>query len=1274
MKKIFCILLIFSLIQSAYGQTFFIKDSLLISGTTEFFTPDSSKIKIIFLENGNNRDEDFLPIYRKTIKAADGTRISGVSLKNVSYSEIAPIIYKGIYKIDRIGTEPEINAKVVTVKKQSLIEFEIMPLRKNPLTGAIEIADHFECEITTNQSTKRAITRTYANASKLSSGKWYKIKVSESGIYKLTYSQLVEMGFSNFSSIGIFGYGGMESKKICDNTPQIFADKYLDDLPERSILKVDANGNGTFDNGDYILFYADGPHNIRYNANGKFTHDFHNYSDYAYYFVSDRGSWKKAEETASENTSNISVSTYDKYIFHEKDSISIVKSGRTFFWRSFGYYTTMTDIISENNVTADTATAYMHFAAASSLASHFDITINGNNAGRANIASTTANGNETKFSARFVPRGNSTTFGIAYTKSTSTANGWIDYIAVSLRKRLTLENGFVNFRDLKSVGTGRIAEFSVSQATSNTIVWDISDRVNAKSISGTYASNTYKFRAKSDTLREYVAFNPSYAFPSPIYNNADNVGATSNQNLHGLSNADLIIITHPNFLSQANEIKRIHETEDNMNVVVASTDKIYNEFSSGTPDICALRNFIKMFYDRASADRIPKNVLLLGDGSYDNRTSDGSVPNYILTYQTENSLTNTLTITSDDFFVCLDEGEGEVQSSEKMDMGIGRMTVATAEEASAMVEKLRSYYSPSSFGSWKNKATIIADDAENNETVHQTNAENMIATQLEYSAEYLNIEKIYLDDYEQTYTSTGNSYPDVNKAIIDNINNGTLLLTWVGHGNPKTWAHEDIFNMNSINSLQNKNKYPLIVTATCDYTPFDDHTIPTGGEQLFLAQNSGAIALLTTVRQVYSTKNERLVKNFYKYLFETHLEENAGQKPKTIGECVALGKNETGDFNMRSFVVIGDPAITLSQPKFSVKTSKINGVTATEFADTIGATGLVTIEGTILDENGNPASNFNGTVYPSVYDKRNTYTTKGNDGYEPLTYTAQRNVIFNGKSTVKDGKFKFSFIVPVDIAYYFDKGKISYYATNGSSAEASGYDKSITIGGTDKNGIVDTEGPEIELYMNDENFIDGGIVNENPMLIAKINDESGINTVGNGIGHDITLTIDGNSSGKTVLNSFYESEMDNYKSGKIMYPNSNIELGSHTMTIKAWDVMNNSSEKSIDFIVTNSSEMVIDKLFNYPNPFSTHTSFYFGHNQPYETFEVIISIFTVSGKLVKTLESTMTCDGYLSSPIEWDGRDDYGDKIGKGVYIYKVKVRNSTGTVVEKFEKLVILN
>ncbi len=1273
MKKLVFIILIISIFSSANSQNIFFKDSISINGCCEFYTPDNTKTKIIFSENIENRDFDFYPISKQSQNVADGSYVKSISLKKVSYKPVDINIIKGIYRIDELKSEPEIKAFVSKTRKQSTLDFEIMPLRKNPQTGTIEYVDYYECEVILAQSRKREIPRTYANESKLASGKWYKIKVSKSGMYKITYSQLVEMGFSNFATIGVFGYGGSESKLIRDNSPVIFADKYHDDLPERSIVKVDANNNNTFDSGDYILFYADGPHNIRYNTNGSFSHDFHNYSDYSYYFVSDRGTWKSAVSTPSESTSNISVNTYDKYSFLEKDSVSIIKSGRTFFWRTFDYYLTMNESITENNVTSDTATAYFHFASASTSPSYFDITINGISAGSANIAATTGNGNEMVYTTKFKPRGNSTNFGIRFNKGTSTAKGWIDYIAMKFRKNLVVEDGFVNFRDIKSVGAGNIAEFTISQAPGNIIVWDISDRTNAKQIAGNYSSNTYKFKAKTDTLCEYIAFNPSYAFPSPTYSGSGDVGKIDNQNLHGLGNADLIIITHPNFYSQAQQIKQIHETNDNMRVVIATPDKIYNEFSSGCPDICALRNFAKMFYDRATTNNIPKNLLLLGDGSYDNKTSDGSVSNYILTYQTVNSITNTLSVTSDDFFVCLDEGEGEIASNDKMDMGIGRMPVKSSDEANAAVEKIREYYSNSSFGNWKNRITLIADDAENNEVVHQVNTENMIAQQLEFSAQYLNIEKIYLDDYEQMYSATGTSYPDVNKVVIDNINNGTLLLTWVGHGNPKEWAHEIIFNNNSINSLQNKGKYPLIVTATCDYTPFDDHTYLSGGEQLFLLPNSGAIALLTTVRQVYSTKNERLVTNFYKYLFRSHEEENAGEKPLTIGESVALGKNETADLNMRSFVLIGDPALTLSQPKYSVKTTTINGINANDFNDTIGATGLVTIEGMIYDENGNPDNNFTGTIYPTVYDKRNTYTTKGNDGFEPLTYTAQRNMIFNGKSTVKDGKFKFSFIVPIDIAYYFDNGKISYYANDFSTKEANGYDKSIIIGGHDENGINDTEGPNIELFMNDESFIDGGIVNESPLLLAKITDESGINTIGNGIGHDITMTLDNNTSEKKVLNSFYESELDDYKSGKINYPNSNLAIGMHTMTVKAWDVMNNSSEKSIDFIVTTSSEMAIDKLFNYPNPFTTHTSFYFGHNQPYEPLEVIISIFTVSGKLVKTLEANMTCDGYLSTPIEWNGLDEYGDRIGKGVYIYKIKVRNSQGIVVEKFEKLVIL-
>lgn len=1273
MKRTIAILLSICIFKISFAQNISFSDSISILGKTSIYLSDNSSANIILLENGQNRDADFLPIITRQATAGIFSNIQNIVVTKAEYTSVNADLLKGIYNIDKITENIQVNARISRLRKQNIVDFEIMPLRKNNATGEYEIAKYFECNVILSGEKRAESSRTYASSSKLASGNWYKIKVAESGVYKLTYEQLKEMGFSNFSNIGIFGYGGMISKIINDNTPSHFSEIYHDDMIERPVIKVDANNNSTFDAGDYILFYAEGPHNIKYNVNGKFSHEFHNYSDFAYYFVSDRGTWKSATPIAQENSSNVSVTTYDKYVFQEKDSISIIKSGRIWYWRNFDFYQTINLSFSEDYVTSDSATLYYHLAANSSIASYFDVTANTTNK-RISIPSSSSNGSDVSGNFKFIPSGSPIPVKVVYTKTASSSKGYIDYIALKIRKRLNYENGFITFRDTKSVGAGNIAEFTISQSPSNLIVWDISDVFNAKRISGTYSNNQYKFKAAADTLKEYIAINPSYSFPAPIYNDADDIGKISNQNLHATGNADLLIITHKNFYSQAVGIKQMHETNDNMSVVLATTDEIYNEFSSGAKDICAIRNYIKMFYDRASANNIPKNVLLVGDGSYNNKANDPNVSNFIPTFQTENSLTKTLSTCSDDFFVCLDEGEGNIAGNEKMDMGIGRLTVKSTDEAQIVLDKISQYYSKDSWGNWKNKITLVADDAENNEVVHQNNTENILAMKLECIAPTYNIEKIYLDDYEQISTTQGARYPEVNQAIIDNFNNGTCMFTWVGHGNEKGWAHENIFTLNSISSLQNKYKYPLLFTATCEFSPYDDHGFVSGGEQLLISKDAGPIALVSTVRQVYSTKNENLVSNIYTYLFDETKMYNTDGSCKTIGECFASGKNITSDFNMRSFALLGDPAITLTRPKFQVRTDKINGIPVHEFTDTIGATGRVTIEGKIYDKNGNFAENFNGTVYPTVYDKRNTYTTKSNDGYPALTYTAQRNIIFNGRSSVKNGQFKFSFIVPIDIAYFYEKGKISYYANNEVDTEAQGFDNSFTIGGTDANGITDTQGPEISLFMNDENFIEGGIVNQTPLLLAKISDESGINTIGNGIGHDITMMLDDNTSEKKVLNSFYEAEKDNYQNGEVRYPNTELELGAHTIILKAWDVMNNSSEKSIDFIVANSSEMIIDKLFNYPNPFSTNTSFYFGHNQPYQQLQVLISIFTVSGKLVKTLETTMTCDGYLSEPIKWDGRDDYGDKIDKGVYVYRVKVRNDTGTVVEKFEKLVILN
>ena len=1154
-------------------------------------------------------------------------------------------------------------------RKQNFISFELVPLRKNPTSGELERLVYFEYKVNYRIVPEVKTPTKYASNSAMSSGRWYKIKVSESGIYKLTYQQLIEMGFTNMNNIGVFGYGGM--------VPKTAGTVIADDLPERPVYIADQNSNSVFDSGDYILFYAYGPHRVNFSASAAFTHDFHNYSEYAYYFVSDRGSLKQPISASSVATFDKTVNTYDDYVFLEKDSLNLMSSGRTMYWREFDYYLTHDFSLNIPNVsTSDLAVVTINLAAKSSAASNFNIYINGIAQPLVTISS--VSGSATDWYARVNnvknfdvnPTSDNFNFSITYNKTASNSKAWLDNIIIKLRRKTIIDNGYLLFRDTESVEAGKNAKYVISGANSGTVIWDITDRFNSLKITGSLSGSELSFNYDASDLKDFLVFNPSTSFSSPVFQGSDDVGVVTNQNLHALQPADLIIITHPDFYNQALTVKNIHENYDDMNVVIVKPEEVYNEFSSGTPDVGAMRNFVKMLYDRASADNLPQNLLLFGDGSYDNLSDDPAVSNFILTYESEASLAPVSSYVSDDFYVFLDDGEGSISGAHDMDMGVGRIPVKSVTEANAFVNKLTEYYSPTSYGNWKNNILLVADDAEGGETIHQSQS-NTLALQLEAAYPVFNLEKVFLDDYEQISTVQGHRYPDVNQAINDIINNGVLVVNWIGHGNEKGWGHESILTLSMIKTWKNAGKYPIFVTATCEFTPFDHHDLVSGGEEVLLNPDGGGIALFSTTRLAFSSSNASLSYKFYDNLFERDDEGEIN----TIGLSVAYAKNLQGsDTNKRVFTLLGDPAMRPSVPSYEAFTTKINNIDVADFNDTVSAMELVNFEGVIKKPDGTIASDFNGFIYPVVYDKIMDYTTRGNDGYSPLNYRARKNIIFKGKASVVNGHFSFEFIVPVDIAYFYDEGKVSYYAHNNIDTEAHGYDESFIIGGTSDNPVSDNDGPIIELFMNDEQFVPGGITDESPILLANISDESGINTVGSGIGHDITIIIDENTAGAIVLNKFYEAEKDDYTSGKVNYPMSSLEMGPHTITLKAWDVLNNSSEAVTDFIVANSSELVIDHIFNYPNPFSTNTSFYFDHNQPFVNLDVLIQVFTVSGKHVKTIEADIMTTGYRSEPIVWDGKDEYGDKIGKGVYVYKVKVKSPTGAVVDKFEKLVILN
>ncbi len=827
----------------------------------------------------------------------------------------------------------------------------------------------------------------------------------------------------------------------------------------------------------------------------------------------------------------------------------------------------------------------------------------------------------------------------------------------------------MEFRDQNSVGIGNVSTFNVSSADGSTIVWDVTDPTNVKQVLGNLNGSTFSFTTQTEALKEFVGFKSSATFATPsIPENA----VVGNQDLHASGQPDLVIVTHPTFKSAANRLALQRREQCGSGIVVVEIEHVFNEFSSGTKDVSAIRDYMKMLYDRAAGDvsKMPRYLLLMGDGSYDpNSTTD----NFIPTYQSPNSVSPTQSFTSDDYFGILDDNEGgsiiDAANPDYIDVAIGRIPAKNASEANAYIDKIINYESRNSHGSWRNTITFIGDDEDNNTHFNQALG---LAEYVESNYPVYNVDKIFLDAYEQVSTPGGSRYPDVKDAINRRIFSGTLILNYTGHGGINGWAHERIVDVNDVLSWENIDKLPVFVTATCSFSKYDDPAIVSAGEHCLLNPNGGAIALITTVRLVYSGDNATLNSSFLKKLYEFY----ESERPP-IGKVLMETKNSvlssTSDINSRKFLLLGDPSMSMAYPQENVFTTHVNNIDVTTGTDTLKALSKVSIRGDVKDDDGAKLTNFNGVVYPTIYDKAELISTLKNDpGSNQAQFDLQRNIIYRGKASVTNGEFEFEFVVPKDISYNFGTGKISYYASD-NTVDANGFNNDVIIGGTAENYNTDEIGPQISVFMNDEKFAFGGMTDENPILLVKLQDENGINTVGNGIGHDLTAVLDDETNNTLVLNEYYEADLDQYKSGEVRYPLSEMEAGRHRVTVKAWDVYNNSSDAYTEFVVAESAQLALSHVLNYPNPFTTNTSFHFEHNRPGDALYTQVQVFTVSGKLLKTIERNTISEGYRVDDISWDGLDDYGDPIGRGVYVYKVKVKSSLGEAAHKFEKLVIL-
>lgn len=1260
---------------AGFSQNLSFSDSLIWKSPQEIRISKYDIQKKIYFEGAQYiAEHNGLPFLSVLKKIKNGQKVSNVTIERATYKALTQEEKTVFNKGALLESSVKIEFATVYDKGAPYAEIRLLPFRSS--NGVIEKLYTYDLNIeTTSYKVVSNRAKSSTTESVLSTGKWLKIGITNTGVYKLTKEVLESYGFDanvDPRTIKLFGNGGAM-------LPERNSDYYPDDLIENPVF-FQGESDGSFDASDFILFYAQGPVKWSFdNLKGYYTHQRNLYIDTAWYFItSSPGNGRRIQSQAqSTRPADVTVNSFDDYGFIESDDENLIKTGR--FWygnRMEGGVNSHSFNLSFPNSTSGPHKLISKIAARHilSAAVPFTININGQSItqsvaalGSLNYLDTFAKTKEDSYDIN----GNLSNVSLSISKSNSSVPGWLDYFILNVKRNLIFSGSQMAFRTREGIASGNAVEFVLGNTNSSIQIWEVTDIYDTRRQLADISGSTLRFTASADSLREWVAVNTSGTFASPI-----NGGQVVNQNLHGLVNVNMIIVAPPIFSQPANQLADFHRNQGNLSVAVVTPEQIYNEFSSGNQDISAIRNFARMFYERnPSPETGLQSLLLFGDGSYDYKYRIANNQNWVPTYESVESLNPIGSFCTDDFFGFLDPAEGgNIQSvgAGLMDIGIGRFPVNTLTEASAVVNKIIHYAtSQTTMNDWRNRITFIADDEDSGTHVNQ--AEN-VSDIINTNYPVYNIDKIYLDAYQQENGAGGQRYPQVNTEITNRIERGTLMMNYAGHGGEQSLALERVITIPEINDWQSIDNLTLFMTATCEFSRFDNPDFTSAGEYVVLNPTGGGIGLFTTLRLTFSSSNAALNRNVMNVLFT---EEGVGSENLRLGEILRRGKNATGSsFNNRSFALLGDPALKLAYPKYDVYTTKVNDNNVGAVPDTIGALDFVTLEGIVTNSNNEILEDFNGIVIPTVFDKSTTYYTLGND--QPASpiigFDQQKNVIFKGPATVTNGRFKFSFVVPQDIQFNFGEGKVSYYAKkNNSLDDAHGYLSDIIVGGFSDNPTTDDVGPEIRLYMNNEQFVDGGMTDENPIFLAYVSDDIGINTVGTGIGHDITAILDENSANPIVLNDFYEAELDDFRKGKVTYPFRDLSEGEHTITFKVWDVANNSATASIRFTVIKAEELSLDHVLNYPNPFTTNTQFFFEYNQPGVPIDVNIQIFTVSGKAVKTLRSSQVNNGYRSEPIVWNGLDDFGDRIGRGVYMYRLRVRTPDGKSAEKFEKLVIL-
>ena len=1089
----------------------------------------------------------------------------------------------------------------------------------------------------------------YAERSVLADGHWVKIRVSESGVCRMSFSELRSAGLEP-SQVRVFGYGGAQKE-------QDFSKPNIDDLPQVPVYVGE----------DYILFYVQGPISWTYNGS-RFAHTRNTYSDFGYYLLSDdAGDMLLFPEAEAVSGSPTDVTYYSYYQVQDEDSVNLIDrtgvsgGGRTFYGEQFAAGQTRTFTFSTPYANGDNSSVYIDMAANAATTSTVKAKLNNTSSKSIYISSIPDHytfGVAGTISMNGASEEQNQRVTIQFVNSNASALAWLNYIEITTPSELVMTGSYMGIRSLVNRNTTNPVRFLLRNTTASTQIWDVTDLAAIQRMPTTMVDDQLAWvGTQADGVHEYIAVNTD----GTKFVQAEVVGEVKNQNLHALSNIDYIIICPEGYEDVSEDLAKAHEAKQAITYAIVTDQQVYNEFSSGTPDATAYRWLMKMLYDRAKngIGQQPRWLLLMGHGTFDNRKLlRNSGTSLLLTYQSKNSVNEIKAYATDDYFAYLDDNEGTIDTQGRMDIGVGRLPVESLDEARTTVDKLIQYIRNEQTGKWKNQLVYLADDGENG--THTETAEKSAELVRIKNPDFI-VHKIFLDAYPQEVNASGESYPLAKNRVLNLLKNGVLFFNYSGHGGYNAITNESILNLKDIAGMTNKNQ-AFWLFATCNFAQCDAGK-RSAAETAVLNPKGGAIGILAATRTVYASQNTNLNRSVCDTLFG---HSDVFHYDMTLGEAISIGKNLLGsDENKLAYVLLGDPCMRLNYP------TDYHVETLTEM-DTLNALSVQHVEGRIIDEDLNTVSDFNGKVDITIYDKMQSIPTRDNDnvGGDPrvIAYNDYPNTIFSGATDVKDGLFNYTFMVPKDIRYNFDNGRIVYYAVTADSletAEAVGHFEQFIIGGTGSTVAIDTIGPEMEIYLNSPAFRNGDKTYATPRFFANLYDKNGINTAGAGIGHDLMLIIDDDPKMIYSLNEYFTAANNSYQAGQVSYLMEELANGPHSLTFRAWDLLNNSTTKSLNFIVEAGLDPSIYNVTTYPNPVqqSGVVHLIVNYDQPDELIKTEIYLYNTAGQMVYSHKQDNPDAVSINLP-------SLG--LNTGVYIYSVKIKSASSKYSTTSGKIIV--